>query len=88
MPIEIIAVPEPIVERSKEESIIEEIRKKEERENKEVEELHRIRKYTRERDYSFEALALLNKVKLITNLWRAFMAVLDTEFNFNLLTVG
>ena len=38
------------------------------------------RKHTRQRDYTIEALVLLNQLKLIMNLWRAFMSALDTEF--------
>ena len=34
-------------------------------------------KHTRERDCTIEALALFNQLKLIINLWRALMLVLD-----------
>ena len=52
-----------------------------------------------ERDYTDEALALLNHLKPLMNLWRALMSTLDTEFkpskkpltrlvNLNLLRTG
>ena len=52
-----------------------------------------------ERDYTDEALAILNQLKLLMNLWRALMSVFDIEFkpskkplprvfNLNLLRTG
>ena len=37
-------------------------------------------KQKRERDYNDEALALLNHLKPLMNLWRALMSALDTEY--------
>ena len=47
----------------------------------EAEELHRSNKTIREEsDYTDEALAFLNRHKLLINLWKALISALDTEF--------
>ena len=47
----------------------------------EADNLHRPNQSKRaERDYTNEALALLNHIKAVMNLWKALMSALNTEF--------